>query len=151
MFIVLLLCIKTPRCHMCWSYGIMHHFIASLAILFFKTYSAHGLVTFWKILVRARRYSTMSSSRVKCTTLRTGSQSDVALLTMTLCFLSVSQHFIHLDIFPPIPFAAIFSINLRCGTLSKVLAKSMYSVSTGTPLSISDAEYLIPDVWKWHL
>ena len=47
----------------------MHHFIASLAILFFKTYSAHGLVTFWKILVRARRYSTMSSSRVKCTTL----------------------------------------------------------------------------------
>ena len=72
------------------------------------------------------------------TPLRTGSQSDVALLTMTLCFLSVSQHFIHLDIFPPIPFAAIFSINLRCGTLSKALAKSRYSVSTGTPLSISD-------------
>ena len=72
------------------------------------------------------------------TPLRTGSQSDVALLTMTLCFLSVSQHFIHFDIFPPSPFAAIFSINLRCVTLSKALAKSSYSVSTGTPLSISD-------------
>ena len=68
------------------------------------------------------------------TPLRTGSQSDVAVLTMTLCLLSVSQHFIQHDIFPPIPFAAIFSINLRCGTL----AKSRYSVSTGTPLSISD-------------
>ena len=55
----------------------MHHFIASLAILFFKTYSAHGLVTFWKILVRARRYSTMSSSRVKCTTLQCCMKYDV--------------------------------------------------------------------------
>ena len=55
----------------------MHHFIASLAILFFKTYSAHGLVTFWKILVRARRYSTMSSSRVKCTTLSIYSGSTI--------------------------------------------------------------------------
>ena len=42
------------------------------------------------------------------TPLRTGSQSYVALLTMTLCFLIVTQHFNHFDIFPPIPFAAIF-------------------------------------------
>ena len=70
------------------------------------------------------------------TPLRTGSQSNVAMLTMTLCFLSISQHFIDINIFPPIPFAAIFSINLRCGTLSNVLAKSRYNVSTGTPVSI---------------
>ena len=44
-YCTLLLCIKPPRCHMCWSYGIMHHFIASLAILFLETYSTHGRVT----------------------------------------------------------------------------------------------------------
>ena len=95
---------------------------------------------------------------------------------MTLWFLSVSQHVIHFNIYLPIQFAAIFSISMWCGTLSKALAKSRYSVSTVTPFSIPDVtcsrwisslvrynlpekiyadciskEYMIPDVCKWHL
>ena len=50
------------------------------------------------------------------TPLRTGSQSDVALLSSYQSF------------------TFIFSISLRCGTLSKALAKAMYIVSTGAPL-----------------
>ena len=57
---------------------------------------------------------------------------------MTLCFLSVCQHFIHFIIFALIPLATIVSICLRCGNFSNALAKSMYNVLTGTHLSISD-------------